>query len=196
MVPLSSYLPPLDDPREGEPRLVYAPHLYPFFSHEGSYDRLGAARRHDIRVMYQWSDGAGNVHFVSRLDQVPAEYRANVGRIEMGEPKPRRKPARDRVGYVAQKTAEARKKRPFAYQPDPTVVVYTTPWCGWCRKTQAWLDGKGIAYENRDIEADSRWRDELIRKTGRTSIPVVEIEGELVRGFNPDKMQQLIARAS
>lgn len=51
-----SYLPPLDDPREGESRLVYAPHLYPFFSHEGSYDSLGLARRHDLRVMYQWSE--------------------------------------------------------------------------------------------------------------------------------------------
>lgn len=51
-----SYLPPLDDPRDGESRLVYAPHLYPFFSHEGSYDKLGLARRHDIRVMYQWSE--------------------------------------------------------------------------------------------------------------------------------------------
>lgn len=50
-----SYLPPLNDPRDGESRLVYAPHLYPFFAHEGTYDRLGLARRHDLRVMYQWS---------------------------------------------------------------------------------------------------------------------------------------------
>lgn len=50
-----SYLPPLTDPRDGQPRLVYAPHLYPFFSHEGSYDDVGIARRLDIRVMYNWS---------------------------------------------------------------------------------------------------------------------------------------------
>ena len=46
----------LEDPRQGDSRLVYAPHLYPFFSHEGSYDRFGIARRHDLRVMYQWSE--------------------------------------------------------------------------------------------------------------------------------------------
>lgn len=51
-----SYLSPLNDPRPGESRLVYAPHLYPFFSHEGTYDRFGIARRHDLRVMYQWSE--------------------------------------------------------------------------------------------------------------------------------------------
>ena len=144
-------------------------------------------------MLYQWTDASGNVHFVASLDQVPARYRDRVGRLELG---PQRKAAaRDRVGYVAGQRA-APKKRPFAYSPDPTVVVYTTPWCGWCRKTLAWLDGQGIAYQNKDIEADSRWRDELIRKTGKTSIPVVEIEGELVRGFNPEKIQSLLAEAT
>lgn len=50
-----SYLPPLQDPRASGPRLVYAPHLYPFFSHEGTYDDFGLARRHDLRMMYNWS---------------------------------------------------------------------------------------------------------------------------------------------
>ena len=50
-----SDLPPLRDPRQGEPRLVYAPHLYPFFSHEGAYDDYGIARRLDRRMMYHWS---------------------------------------------------------------------------------------------------------------------------------------------
>lgn len=50
-----SHLPPLRDPREGDARLVYAPHLYPFFSHEGTYDDLGIARRLDIKMMYNWS---------------------------------------------------------------------------------------------------------------------------------------------
>ncbi len=51
-----SYLPPLEDPRPGDKRLVYAPHLYPFFSHEGSYDRAGIARRLDLRMMHRWSE--------------------------------------------------------------------------------------------------------------------------------------------
>ncbi len=50
-----SHLPPLDDPREGGGRLVYAPHIYPFFSHEGAYDDFGIARRLDRRMMYNWS---------------------------------------------------------------------------------------------------------------------------------------------
>jgi glutaredoxin 3 len=60
-------------------------------------------------------------------------------------------------------------------------VVYTTTWCPWCRKTLAWLDERGVDYVNKDIEDDPAHRDELLRKSGGTSIPVVEIDGELVR---------------
>ena len=76
-----------------------------------------------------------------------------------------------------------------------TVVVYTTSWCGFCRKTLAYLDAKGVHYENRDVEGDAGYRDELIRKTGKTSIPVVEIDGTLIRGYNPKKMDRLLAAA-
>jgi glutaredoxin-like YruB-family protein len=72
------------------------------------------------------------------------------------------------------------------------VVVYTTSWCGWCRKTLSFLDKQGVAYENRDIEADDAWREELIEKTGGTTIPVVEIDGEIIRGYDPTRMAQLL----
>jgi glutaredoxin-like YruB-family protein len=71
-------------------------------------------------------------------------------------------------------------------------VVYTTSWCGWCRKTIAYLKQQGVAFENRDIEADEMWREELLEKTGGTSIPVVEIDGQIVRGYDPARMAQLL----
>jgi glutaredoxin-like YruB-family protein len=97
----------------------------------------------------------------------------------------------------------APKRRPFAAgaaQPPAArggrgyaeVVVYTTSWCPWCRKTLAWLDARGVEYENRDIEKNPAWRDELLEKSGSTSIPVVEIEGEVIRGFNPGRMGELL----
>ena len=48
------------------------------------------------------------------------------------------------------------------------VVVYTASWCGWCQRTLAWLDERGVPYENRDIEVDPRNREELIAKSGGT----------------------------
>ena len=86
-------------------------------------------------------------------------------------------------------------ERPVAYKTGPEVVVYTTAWCGWCRKTLAFLDERGVRYVNKDIEANDGNREELIQKTGRTSIPVVEIDGEIIRGFNAARMEQLLARS-
>jgi glutaredoxin len=145
-------------------------------------------------VYYQYVDDGGAVHFVASLEEVPAPWRDRAGRIEV-----ERKPATPAPPPAAAHERPAR--RPFSDVPTPTaradgeVVVYTTKWCGWCRKTLAWLDQRGVDYVNKDIESDDRYRSELVEKTGRTSIPVVEIDGELIRGYDPGRMAQLL-RAS
>jgi mycoredoxin len=75
---------------------------------------------------------------------------------------------------------------------DAEVVVYTTSWCGWCRKTLAYLDRRGVEYWNRDIEQDREAASELRRKTGSTAIPVVDVDGELVRGYDQRRLEELI----
>jgi glutaredoxin len=74
------------------------------------------------------------------------------------------------------------------------VVVYTASWCGWCQKTLAWLDERGVPYENRDIEVDPKNRQELIAKSGGTGIPLVLIGGTQIQGFAPDQMAELLER--
>jgi glutaredoxin-like YruB-family protein len=140
-------------------------------------------------VYYQYVDDRGSVNIVDTLDEVPPAWRERAGRVEVDV---------TRFARTTAGTGSARFSREpaaFAYTPDPTVVVYTTSWCGYCRKTLAWLDAKGVQYENRDVESDAAYRDELIRKTGKTSIPVVEIDGTLIRGYNPKKMDRLLAAA-
>jgi glutaredoxin-like YruB-family protein len=125
-------------------------------------------------VYWQYVDESGSVRFARSLEEVPAAWRDRAGRVELDAPP---------TGAGSAGTAA---------QAEPAVVVYTTSWCGWCRKTLAWLDEQGVAYVNKDIEADDRHREELMRKTGRTSIPVVEIGGELVKGYDPARMRALL----
>ena len=142
-------------------------------------------------VYYQYVDDSGTVHFVQNLADVPAKWQSKAGRVEVE----RRDPAPGRGGARPAATRRAAARRPNAYQTGPEVVVYTTAWCGWCRKTLAFLDDRGVRYVNKDIEANDWNRDELIEKTGRTSIPVVEIDGEIIRGYNAARMEQLLARS-
>lgn len=145
------------------------------------------AARSGRQVYYQFVDDSGAVHFVKSLDQVPERWRDRAGRIEMDK-------REERPSAAARQPAARSGPRaaPGAPAQGQSVVVYTTSWCGWCRKTLAWLDDKGIPYENRDIERNPTYRDELIRKSGGSSIPVVEIDGNIIRGFDTKRMAQLL----
>jgi glutaredoxin 3 len=134
---------------------------------------------------YQWVDERGAVRFARSLAEVPPAWRDKVGRI-------------GGVDSALIRTS-APKQRPRVQRPeDPArpvshdVTIYTAPWCGWCRKTIAFLDERDIEYTNKDIEADREYRDELIEKTGGTSIPYVEIDGESIRGYNAQRMTALL----
>lgn len=137
-------------------------------------------RAEDDPVFYQYIDDAGRVRFVQSPDDVPAKWRDSIGRVELS-------PGR----IVRPQTPTP--GRAAATRP-PEVVVYTTPWCGWCRKTLAWLDERGVHYVNKDIEANETWRDELVRKTGSASIPFVEIDDQTIRGFSPQRMRKALQR--
>jgi glutaredoxin len=143
-------------------------------------------------VFYKYTDDQGRTHFVQTAGDIPDRYRKKAGTVEIrneiirpAEPTVARTP-RPRV-RARQPVVEERRRMPRA-----DVVVYTTPWCGWCRKTIAWLDEAGVDYENRDIEANPVFRAELLAKTGATSIPMVEIDGQVVRGFSPGRMSELL----
>jgi glutaredoxin len=139
------------------------------------------------RTYYQWTDERGAVRFAQSLDAVPAQWRERAGKIEV-----------DASAYLPPvRTASRTRGSPAAIADEPRsalhdVTVYTAPWCGWCRKTLAFLDERGVDYVNKDIEADGDWAAELQEKTGGRSIPVVEIDGSMIRGYNPSEMAALL----
>jgi glutaredoxin len=138
---------------------------------------------------WRYVEPNGSLRFVQSLAEVPASARATAEHVAASGPRPapapRARPTRTARAWSAEPSEPVRGD-------EPAVVVYTTSWCGWCRKTLAWLDERGVAYENRDIERDADWAAELQRKTGATSIPVVDVGGSIVRGFDPDRLAELL----
>jgi glutaredoxin-like YruB-family protein len=142
-------------------------------------------------TFYRYTDETGTVRFVSSLAEVPKALRVNAQPVGN---RVQRAPALPPSQRAARQPPRRERAAPGVVEPslDHEVVVYTTSWCGWCRKTLAFLEQEGVRFENRDIEADEAWREELIEKTGTTSIPVVEIDGELIRGYDPQRMARLL----
>ncbi|AMQ85301.1 glutaredoxin family protein [Pseudomonas glycinae] len=67
------------------------------------------------------------------------------------------------------------------------VVLYATDWCGYCKQTKRFLDQKGIAFKEFDIEKDAEARKAYEALGGR-GIPLIDVNGTLIRGFDPDEI--------
>ncbi|MCR8717134.1 glutaredoxin family protein [Pseudomonas syringae] len=67
------------------------------------------------------------------------------------------------------------------------VVMYATDWCGYCKQTRRFLDSKGIAYQEFDIEKSQEGRKAYEALGGR-GIPLIDVNGTLIRGFAPDEI--------
>ncbi len=71
-----------------------------------------------------------------------------------------------------------------------SVKVYSTPTCPYCIRVKQFLNDNNIAFENYDVSADQAKAEEMIQKTGQMGVPVIDIEGELIVGFDKEKIKQ------
>ncbi len=55
------------------------------------------------------------------------------------------------------------------------VTIYSTPWCAFCKAEKEFLDQKGVAYHDIDVEADLVAAEEMIKKSGQLGVPVTVI---------------------
>ena len=72
------------------------------------------------------------------------------------------------------------------------IKVYSTSTCPWCIKLKSFLDEKKIDYENIDVSASEDAQKELMEKSGQMGVPVTDIDGEIIVGFDEDKILSLI----
>jgi len=72
------------------------------------------------------------------------------------------------------------------------VKIYSTPTCPWCKKAKAYLEEKGIKYENINVAEDLKAQQEMIDKSGQLGVPVFDIDGKIVVGFDVKKIEELL----
>ena len=75
-----------------------------------------------------------------------------------------------------------------------TVKVYSTPTCPWCIMAKDYLKSKDIAFEDIDVSRDQLGAMEMIRKSGQRGVPVLDIDGQIVVGFDHKRIDQLISK--
>lgn len=75
---------------------------------------------------------------------------------------------------------------------DKKVRIYSTPTCPYCHKAKAYLDQKGITYEDIDVSVNSEKAEEVVNLSGQMSVPVLDIDGEIIVGFDKEKMEKAL----
>lgn len=74
-----------------------------------------------------------------------------------------------------------------------TVQVYSTPSCPWCTKVKEYFKENNIDYVDYDVSADTEKAIEMINKSGQRGVPVIDIQGNIVVGFDKKNIDNLLS---
>jgi glutaredoxin len=173
-------------------------------------------------LIFTYLDATGAYHDVSKVDDVPEASRGQVLIRDLSK-SPDDLHAADYLYIADLRTADSNGHYPcgavsrrgfertgasdvasqvaekMAQESGNLVTIYTASWCGVCKQAKAFLRSKGIPFVERDVEKDSKAEAELeVKARARglrpQGVPVIDVAGELMMGFDPDALTALLGR--
>lgn len=73
-----------------------------------------------------------------------------------------------------------------------SVTIYSTPSCPYCKIAKQYLKENNIAFQDIDVQADPAQAQVMIDKSGQMGVPVVEIDGKIIIGFNKPEIAKAL----
>lgn len=75
----------------------------------------------------------------------------------------------------------------------PNVTIYSTPTCPYCKMAKTYLGEKGITFGDIDVSTDATKAEEMIQKSGQLGVPVIDIGGQIIVGFDRPRIDAALA---
>lgn len=75
------------------------------------------------------------------------------------------------------------------------IKLYTTATCPWCIKAKELLKKKKYPFEELNVIDNDVYMDEVLEKTGQLSLPVLDIDGQIIIGFYEECIEQAVKKA-
>ncbi|HEX7498415.1 MAG TPA: glutaredoxin domain-containing protein [Candidatus Limnocylindrales bacterium] len=72
------------------------------------------------------------------------------------------------------------------------VVVFSSPTCVWCMRAKTYLRTQGVAFRDVDVSRDPAAARDLVRRTGQMGVPVIEIDGHPIVGFDQARIDSAL----
>lgn len=73
-----------------------------------------------------------------------------------------------------------------------TVTIYTTPTCAFCHAAKEWMSSRKIEFKEVDLGHEPNAAQILIDKSGQLGVPVIDVAGTVVIGFNRPQLELLL----
>ncbi len=75
------------------------------------------------------------------------------------------------------------------------MIIYSADWCAFCHAAKDYFDKIGVSYQDKDIESDPAVAQEAVDKSHQMGIPVIDIAGTIIVGFDRPKLDTALAAA-
>jgi glutaredoxin 3 len=72
------------------------------------------------------------------------------------------------------------------------VIIYSTPTCVYCKMAKEYFKSKGVEYTEHNVAEDDEAREDMVRKSGQMGVPVIDINGNIVVGFNKAEVESML----
>ncbi len=94
----------------------------------------------------------------------------------------------------AKLTADAQQPPATRFADDQQIILYATQWCGYCARARKYFNERNIPFVEYDVEKSREGREHFDRLNGK-GVPLLVVNGEVIRGFNPDVIEQAMKKA-
>jgi glutaredoxin-like YruB-family protein len=78
---------------------------------------------------------------------------------------------------------------------EKNVVIYSTPTCHFCQLSKDFFKENGVTYREFNVASDMEKRQEMVEKSGGMAVPVIDIDGEIIVGFDKEKLEKALELA-
>lgn len=146
--------------------------------------------------IYKWEDEDGVVHYTDRppgdisewedVGEATTEYNRQY---ENNEPQ---RPAFDTQAITELLNELNDETEDVEEEIQPSVELYTTSWCSYCKKAKAYFRSKGIAFTEYNIEKDKAAQQRLRSLSKSSTVPFAVINGQQIRGYSTSAYERAL----
>jgi len=73
-----------------------------------------------------------------------------------------------------------------------TITIYSTPTCVYCKTLKEYLNSKGLPFQEIDVSQNEHELEKMVAISGQMGVPVVDIDGDVVIGFDKQRIDELL----